>query len=45
MAETLAPDDVVESHAEGAANVREPLLVLEPLRAFCGTQGSTGRLG
>jgi aminoglycoside phosphotransferase (APT) family kinase protein len=34
MSVTLAPDDVVRTHQEGAANHREPLLVLEPLRAF-----------
>jgi aminoglycoside phosphotransferase (APT) family kinase protein len=30
----LAPDDVVETPEQGAANDREPLLVLAPLRAF-----------
>jgi aminoglycoside phosphotransferase (APT) family kinase protein len=30
----VAPDDVVRTHAEGAANAREPLVVLEPLVAF-----------
>jgi aminoglycoside phosphotransferase (APT) family kinase protein len=34
MTVALAPDDVVRTHAEGAANEREPLLVLEPLIAF-----------
>jgi aminoglycoside phosphotransferase (APT) family kinase protein len=34
MSATLAPDDIVATHAEAAANEREPLLVLEPLRAF-----------
>ena len=34
MSVTLAPDDIVRTHAEGAANSREPLLVMEPLRAF-----------
>ena len=34
MSATLAPDDIVATHAEGAANEREPLLVLEPLREF-----------
>ena len=29
-----APDDVVATHADAAANAREPLLVIEPLRAF-----------
>jgi aminoglycoside phosphotransferase (APT) family kinase protein len=39
MAPTLAPDDIVRTHAEGAANHREPLLVLEPLREFLDAQG------
>jgi aminoglycoside phosphotransferase (APT) family kinase protein len=30
----VAPDDVVRTHAEGEANEREPLLVLEPLMTF-----------
>jgi aminoglycoside phosphotransferase (APT) family kinase protein len=34
MVATLAPDDVVRTHAEAAANAREPLIVLEPLAAF-----------
>jgi aminoglycoside phosphotransferase (APT) family kinase protein len=34
MAVALAPDDVVRTHAEGEANEREPLLVLEPLISF-----------
>src|SRR5436305_14598348 len=34
MAPTLAPDDVVPTHAEASANQREPLLVLEPLAEF-----------
>ena len=34
MAITLAPDDIVRTHAESAANSREPLLVLEPLVEF-----------
>jgi aminoglycoside phosphotransferase (APT) family kinase protein len=34
MATPLAPDDVVATHEEGAANDREPLLVTEPLAAF-----------
>ncbi len=29
-----APDDIVETHEQGAANDREPLLVLAPLREF-----------
>jgi aminoglycoside phosphotransferase (APT) family kinase protein len=34
MAATLAPDDVVRTSADAAANAREPLLVIEPLREF-----------
>ncbi len=34
MTTTLAPDDVVRTHAEAAENAREPLLVLDPLREF-----------
>ncbi len=34
MPVTLAPDDVVETHEQGADNERDPLLVLEPLREF-----------
>jgi aminoglycoside phosphotransferase (APT) family kinase protein len=30
----IAPDDIVRTHAEGAHNEREPLLVIEPLLAF-----------
>jgi len=39
MSVTLAPDDVVGTHAEAQANRREPLLVMEPLRAFLATAG------
>ena len=35
----LAPGDVVETHEEGAALDRPPLLVLEPLRAFLDEAG------
>jgi aminoglycoside phosphotransferase (APT) family kinase protein len=31
MAATLAPDDIVRTHADAAANARDPLIVLEPL--------------
>jgi aminoglycoside phosphotransferase (APT) family kinase protein len=34
MSVTLAPDDIVRTHAAGAANAREPLLVIDPLREF-----------
>jgi len=34
MSATLAPDDVVRTHAEAEGNAREPLLVLEPLAEF-----------
>ncbi len=39
MSATLAPDDIVATHAEGAANDRQPLLVLEPLRDFLRANG------
>jgi aminoglycoside phosphotransferase (APT) family kinase protein len=39
MSATLAPDDIVATHAEGAANEREPLLVLDPLRDFLRANG------
>jgi aminoglycoside phosphotransferase (APT) family kinase protein len=35
----IAPDDVVRTHAEAAANAREPLVVLEPLVAFLDERG------
>jgi aminoglycoside phosphotransferase (APT) family kinase protein len=31
MSASLAPDDIVRTHADAAGNAREPLLVLEPL--------------
>ena len=34
MATALAPDDIVRTHAEGDANERDPLLVLDPLLEF-----------
>jgi aminoglycoside phosphotransferase (APT) family kinase protein len=34
-----APDDIVETHVEGSANAREPLLVLAPLREFLAGAG------
>jgi aminoglycoside phosphotransferase (APT) family kinase protein len=34
-----APDDIVRSHAEAAANERPPLLVVEPLAAFLDEHG------
>jgi aminoglycoside phosphotransferase (APT) family kinase protein len=39
MPVTLAPDDVVHSHRQGAENERQPLLVLEPLREFLAAHG------
>jgi aminoglycoside phosphotransferase (APT) family kinase protein len=39
MVVTLAPDDIVATRAEGEANAREPLLVLEPLIEFLGANG------
>lgn len=41
MSVSLAPDDLVRTHAEAEANSREPLLVLEPLIEFlerCGLE-------
>jgi aminoglycoside phosphotransferase (APT) family kinase protein len=37
-----APDDVVRTREEGAANDREPLLVLDPLMAFLEAHGLDG---
>ena len=39
MTVSLAPDDIVRSHAAAAANDREPLLVLEPLIEFLDAHG------
>ena len=39
MSTQVAPDDVVRTHAEGEANEREPLLVLDPLMAFLDAHG------
>jgi aminoglycoside phosphotransferase (APT) family kinase protein len=39
MAHEIAPDDVVRTHAEAAAQERPPLLVLEPLLAFLDREG------
>jgi aminoglycoside phosphotransferase (APT) family kinase protein len=39
MTATLAPDDIVRTHGEGAANPREPLLVIEPLLSFLAANG------
>ena len=39
MPVTLAPDDIVRTHADAAANEREPLLVLEPLIEFLDAHG------
>jgi aminoglycoside phosphotransferase (APT) family kinase protein len=35
----IAPDDIVQTPAEGEANSRPPLLVLEPLRTFLDEHG------
>lgn len=42
MPQMLAPDDIVETHAEGTSNEREPLLVLAPLREFLRASGLEG---
>ena len=39
MSLTLAPDDIVRTHAEVAENAREPLLVLDPLLEFLSGNG------
>ncbi|MGI8715149.1 MAG: phosphotransferase family protein [Solirubrobacteraceae bacterium] len=39
MAVTVAPDDIVQTHAQGAGNDREPLLVIEPLLEFLSANG------
>ncbi|HZE05319.1 MAG TPA: phosphotransferase family protein [Solirubrobacteraceae bacterium] len=39
MSATVAPDDIVRTHAEGAGNSREPLLVIDPLREFLDDAG------
>ncbi len=36
---TIAPDDIVRTHADATANARAPLLVLEPLREFLDAHG------
>ncbi|MEA2167504.1 MAG: hypothetical protein QOF76_804 [Solirubrobacteraceae bacterium] len=39
MPQEIAPDDIVRSHAEGEANERPPLLVLDPLIEFLDAAG------
>ncbi|HWX87878.1 MAG TPA: phosphotransferase family protein [Solirubrobacteraceae bacterium] len=39
MSAAVAPDDIVERHADVAPNARPPLLVMEPLRAFLDEHG------
>jgi aminoglycoside phosphotransferase (APT) family kinase protein len=39
VAVTLAPDDVVRTHEDGARNQREPLLVIDPLLHFLQRNG------
>ena len=39
MSVTLAPDDIVKTRADAAANTREPLLVMEPLIEFLAQAG------
>jgi aminoglycoside phosphotransferase (APT) family kinase protein len=47
MSTTLAPDDLVRTYDEVAANAREPLLVLDPLSDFLRANGlaADGSLG
>ncbi|HTX08389.1 MAG TPA: phosphotransferase family protein [Solirubrobacteraceae bacterium] len=39
MASTLAPDDIVRTQADAAANARDPLIVLEPLIEWLAANG------
>ncbi len=39
MVHAIAPDDIVATHEAGAANEREPLLVVDPLVAFLDARG------
>jgi aminoglycoside phosphotransferase (APT) family kinase protein len=39
MSASVAPDDIVATHAETAGNARPPLLVIEPLRRFLDEHG------
>jgi aminoglycoside phosphotransferase (APT) family kinase protein len=39
MSVSLAPDDLVRTHEQGAANKREPLLVIDPLLDFLREHG------
>jgi aminoglycoside phosphotransferase (APT) family kinase protein len=45
MSVTLAPDDIVRTHAERAENAREPLLVLDPLLEFLNENGLAAPAG
>src|SRR5687768_4193410 len=45
MSAPLAADDVVRTHAAAASNEREPLVVLEPLRAFLAQHDLLGGAG
>lgn len=39
MPQAIAPDDIVATREAGAANEREPLLVVEPLVEFLDARG------
>ena len=39
MSMSIAPDDIVRTHADASANARPPLLVLEPLAEFLDEHG------
>ncbi|MCX6387378.1 MAG: phosphotransferase, partial [Solirubrobacterales bacterium] len=45
MPTPIAPDDIVLTHAEGEANEREPLVVLEPLAQFLDENGIAAGAG
>jgi aminoglycoside phosphotransferase (APT) family kinase protein len=42
MNATIAPDDIVQTHADVAEGAREPLLVMEPLAEFLEAHGLSG---
>jgi len=45
MSAVLAPDDIVRTHAQGSANAREPLLVIDPLIEFLAASGLAAPAG
>jgi aminoglycoside phosphotransferase (APT) family kinase protein len=45
MSAVLASDDIVRTHAQGSANAREPLLVIDPLIEFLAASGLAAPAG